>query len=930
MLRITQKTSGTDTAKYFFGYYSETELDKPVWLGKGAEKLGLEGKAINAKDFEAISNNINPETGKQITERMAANRTSSYDFTFSVPKSVSIIYGLTQDKEILAKFNEAVLKTMKEVEQASEVRVRKNGVSENRQAGNLTYGVFTHGETRPIDGASDPQLHKHVIVQNLVYDEMESKWKAGQFRNIKANAPYYQTLFRSHFAKGITEIGYDIERSKSDFEVKGFDRGLIDKFSRRTLEIEDKAKELGLEYAEDKAALGAKTRASKIENINRDEMQQEWRGRLTEREENLIHSAKNSTNGDDLKITPEQALDYSIAHSLERKSVVSEKELLVTGLKRSYGQVTPDELRESISLRSDLLSKQDKYGEKLFTTKQALIEEKTLIKSAREGLGVLKPINEGYVVQNEQLTDEQALAVQHVVNSKDFITAISGKAGVGKTYSIKEVANAVDDVGMSFVAVAPSAEASRTVQRDEGFEGATTVADLLQNEKLHERIKDGVLWVDEISLVGNKTMTDVITLAKKQNARLLLTGDSYQHNSPERGDAYRILQKYGGVEPANINKIQRQKRDDYREAVSLISEGDVSSGFTKLDEMGAIKEAETMNDLYHNAADEYVKSAKAKEQILTVSTTHAQGRMFTGIVRDKLKQEKLISGKERLYQIQSNLNFTNAEKTDPNNYKEGQIVQFHQHVKGGIKRGEKYRVSEIGEDGRVFIVPKNFDENSETENQTTKNSRLELPKTQTARFSVYEQNQINLAKGDLIRVTQNGFSQEKHRLNNGNMLTVKRIDKEGNIIASTGKKDVTIDKDFGNINLGYYSTSQASQGKTVNKVIIMQSSMSGLASNKEQLYVSASRGRFSISIHTDDKEHLLESAKRTSQRMTALEIANSAKNPDNRVSRVNKEKNKSKNSIQIDKEKIAKRKRIEKIKLTQTKQVKHGRSGPTK
>jgi len=310
MLRITQKTSGTDTAKYFFGYYSEQELDKPVWLGKGAEKLNLEGKAITAKDFEAVSNNINPETGEQITERMMKNRTSSYDFTFSVPKSVSIIYGMTEDKEILEKFNEAVLKTMKEVEEASEVRVRKNGVSENRNAGNLTYGVFTHGETRPIDGISDPQLHKHVIVQNLVYDEIESKWKAGQFRNIKADAPYYQTLFRSHFSKGMTEIGYDIERGKSDFEVKGFDRGLIDKFSRRTQEIEDKARELGLEYAEDKAALGAKTRASKIENIDRNEMRGEWQSRLTEKEEDLIYSAKNDAyddNRDEKQITPEQA-----------------------------------------------------------------------------------------------------------------------------------------------------------------------------------------------------------------------------------------------------------------------------------------------------------------------------------------------------------------------------------------------------------------------------------------------------------------------------------------------------------------------------------------------------------------------------------------------------------------------------------------------
>ena len=148
-----------------------------------------------------------------------------------------------------------------------------------------------------------------------------------------------------------------------------------------------------------------------------------------------------------------------------------------------------------------------------------------------------------------------------------------------------------------------------------------------------------------------------------------------------------------------------------------------------------------------------------------------------------------------------------------------------------------------------------------------------LPLTEINKFSVYEKEELAIAKGDKIRITQNGFSKEKMRINNGNILSIKGFDKGGNIIATTGKRTMTLPKNFGNLTHGYYTTSPASQGKSVNKVIVLQGSMSGKATSKEQFYVSASRGKFEISIHTDDKEHLLHSVQRSTQRMTATDIA---------------------------------------------------------
>ena len=863
MLRITPNTSADGTHKYFFGYYSEQELDTSKWYGKGAEKLGLDGK-IQEKDFEAMCHNINPETGEQLTARNTKNRIVGYDFTFSVPKSVSLVYALTQDKEILEGFNNAVINTMREVEENAETRVRVNGKQDNRTTGNLVYGTFTHGESRPVEGVPDPHLHKHVFIFNATFDQVEDKWKAGKFRNLKADAPYYEAVFRSRFAEEMKNMGYQVERNKNDFEIKDFNRALIEKFSNRTKQIEDKAKELGIIFADDKGALGAKTRVQKRKDLDRVELKKTWKSRLTEKELHLVNNAKNSPPSDGgSSITPDEALEYSLSHNLERKSTVSEKDIYIHALKRSYGFVTPEQVKNSLLSRKDLLTKQDERGKNIYTTKEALKEERNLKKSAREGRGLMKPINKGYTIKNDKLTIEQANAVQHVLKSNDFITIVSGGAGTGKTWSIKEVAEGVKEKGINFGAFAPSSVASRQVQREDGFKNATTIAELLKNEKLQETLKDGVIWIDEAGMVGNKTMNQIIDVAKKQDTRILLTGDIKQHNSVERGDALRIIQKYGGVKPARISKIQRQKVDDYKKAVELISDGKVESGVKALDSMNAIKEADDFSTLKTNVANEYVKAIKGREETLVVATTHAQGKAVTQTIREKLKAEKLISNEENTFSIFRNLSFTEVQKKDLANYQSGMSIQFHQNVSGGIKRGTKYQVDGKDKSGNILISEMGADEKK----------NIVLPIESANKFSVYENQQINLAKGDKIRITQNGFSENKKRLNNGNILSVKGFDENGNIIATTGKRDLTLNKNYGNLTHGYYTTSPASQGKSVNRVIVVQSSMSGKAASKEQFYVSASRGKFAISIHTDDKNNLLNSVSRSTERMTATEIA---------------------------------------------------------
>ena len=70
-----------------------------------------------------------------------------------------------------------------------------------------------------------------------------------------------------------------------------------------------------------------------------------------------------------------------------------------------------------------------------------------------------------------------------------------------------------------------------------------------------------------------------------------------------------------------------------------------------------------------------------------------------------------------------------------------------------------------------------------------------LPLDKAGRFQVYEAKQIALAAGDMVRITQNGFTRENQRLNNGDLRQVKGFTQDGDIKLANGW---VIPKDYGN------------------------------------------------------------------------------------------------------------------------------------
>ncbi|MFO0946462.1 MAG: AAA family ATPase, partial [Planctomycetota bacterium] len=689
---------------------------------------------------------------------------------------------------------------------------------------------------RPVDGVPDPHLHAHCYVFNTTFDETEDRWKAGQFRNLKRDAPYFEAVFHSRLAHRLTEIGLPIERTPKGWELEGIDKELVEKFSRRTRQIEEKAREMGIDSVDAKAQLGAKTREHKQRNLSFAELQQSWQDRMTEQERESLASLERKL-GDETEASDSSAaargLDYAVKHSFERKSVVPERTLLAAALKLSVGKATVEDVQREYE-QSDVI-RATRRDQKMVTTKEVLQEEKRLIDFAKQGRGTCRPyVRRLDSVKRDWLNDAQQKAVKHIVESRDRVIIVRGAAGVGKTTLMQEAVESIEASGTKVYAFAPSADASRGTLREAGFKDADTVASLLNNQEKQKQVEGQLIWIDEAGLMGTKTMADVFALAERLDSRLLLSGDRYQHGSVERGAALKLLENEAGIRPAEVKEIQRQK-GAYKEAIKALSEGQAASGFSKLDELGWIHEV-PHEERYKEIAADYVRATLEHKSSLVVSPTHAEGARITAEIRQNLKTLGQLDEDERTFRVLHNANLTEAERGERSNFETGDMLVFHQNAKGH-KRGDRINVQ----------------------------SDSKLPLDQAARFQLFRSSELSLAPGDKVRITQNGMSADgKHRLNNGALYQIAKFDDAGNIVLNNGW---TVDKDFGYLAHGYVVTSHSSQGKTVDRVFVGQSSESFPASSREQFYVSASRAKEKVTVYTDNNEELLDAVSKSDERL---------------------------------------------------------------
>jgi len=846
MIRITQQNSASSAKRYYgtADYYSEGQEIVGSWGGKGAARLGLEGM-VDKFSFERLCDNLDPQTGKPLTVRTRTERRVGYDFTFSVPKSVSLLYAMSGDQDILDAFRATVDETMREIEAEMKTRVRMGGKDEDRVTGNMAWAEFIHTTSRPVDGLPDPQLHAHVFVFNTTWDEEEHRWKAGQFAEIKRDSPYFQAAFRVRLANRLQDLGFGVERKRDDFEIAGIPKDVLGRFSRRTAVIEKVAAEKGITDPKRKDELGAETREKKDSTLSWESLRKQWNARLTDRERTALAAVHGR---EQVAARPQRserlAVDHAIEHSFVREAVVPERKLVTEALKRGIGAVTVEDVTREVIERP--LIRSDVAGRKMATTKEMLVLESRLIDFARQGRGRCRPFGDPErPCSREWFNDGQKAAVRHVLGSRDRVMIIRGVAGTGKTTLEQEIGEALGEAGRPVVALAQSVKASREVLRQEaGFATADTVARFLKDQEMQESARGGVVLVDEASQLGTRDMLRVFDVAEAVGARVLLVGDRKQNRSVTAGEPLKLLEENAGVKVAEVTEILRQK-GDYKKAAKALSEGRTEEGFEELDKLGWIKQVPD-DDRYKELADAYLAAVAEKKKdgqaksALVVSMTHAEANRITAAVRAGLKAQGKL-GEEHIVNAWVPAHLTDAQKADATEYEPGDLLQFHQNAPG-YKKGSRLIVGDA----------------------------VKPPVELANRFELYRPAQFALAVGDRVRVTAGGKTKDGKTLSNGSLLTVRGFNKRGDIIVDHGR---VIDRDFGHLTYGVAITSHASQGVTVDKVFIGVSSESFPATYQRTAYVAVTRGREQAQVFTDDRIAMLKAVSRPDDPMSATELS---------------------------------------------------------
>lgn len=255
----------------------------------------------------------------------------------------------------------AVRETMaKDIEPLMQRRVRKGEHANTREktaTGKLLYADFTHKTSRPVDGKPDPHLQVHAYVIN--WTEQNGKHYAGEMEEIVRQRPSLQAKFEARLARKLQQdLGYAVERVsylqsgkvKQGWEITGIRRQTIEKFSQRTEQVEQHARENGITDAAQKGKLGAKTREKKDKGTTVDRLREEWQSRLTQAERDAFGKLADGS-GKSEQATEEQraekALKYAVDHHLYRSSTVERHNVVGTALEQAV-TLTPEQIEQTL------------------------------------------------------------------------------------------------------------------------------------------------------------------------------------------------------------------------------------------------------------------------------------------------------------------------------------------------------------------------------------------------------------------------------------------------------------------------------------------------------------------------------------------------------------------------------------------------------
>ena len=154
-------------------------------------------------------------------------------------------------------------------------------------------------------------------------------------------------------------------------------------------------------------------------------------------------------------------------------------------------------------------------------------------------------------VDGFKMTDEQSSLLSNVCNYD--IAILSGKAGSGKTSSVKALIKLMEDNCLSYSLLAPTGAAALRLANQTNRKASTIHRKCLKDQE----IDSDIIIVDEMSMVGLDVFVMMLNCVTNSNAKFVLCGDMYQLPSISKGCVFSDLIESHKVPTAELTKVFR-------------------------------------------------------------------------------------------------------------------------------------------------------------------------------------------------------------------------------------------------------------------------------------------------------------------------------------------------------------------------------------
>jgi conjugative relaxase-like TrwC/TraI family protein len=869
-------------------YWSQRGVIAGEWQGRMATQFSLTG-AVSAEDFAKLSLGQHPQTGEQLVRQRASyeyqdadgktvktmEHRAGWDATFSAPKSVSLTALVGGDERVREAHRESVRVALEQLEHYTQARIGGNHPPET--TGKFIAAKFEHDTARPVDGYVAPQLHTHAVVFNIT-ERDNGQPRAIQPHSLFASQQFATAIYQSELTYKLRQLGYEITTGRSGApEIKGYTQEYLDASSPRSQQIREYLERTG-RSGKEAAEIAAHSTRDRKEIHSPGEVMAAHRKLAADfghQAEAVVRAARERSQQQSQHhakpVNPvdrvRESLTFSRDKNFEREAVVDERALIRDGLRRGMGEITYAQMRTHLDARLasgefQIVERSHGVPGRQFTTAKTIAAEHEILRRMHEGQSHVKPVLSrpqaiAVADQHQHLNRTQKSVVEDVLSSPDRIQGIQGFAGAGKTTTLTVIRSAAESQSYQVEGFAPTSRAAKQLEQV-GVHAGTLQGFLARGQNTERNPEQKRLFfIDESSLASTNQLREFLTRLGTQD-RVLLIGDTRQHQGVEAGRPFEQLQE-AGMRTARLDEIVRQKDPALKSAVELLATGQVSAALDSLQQQGRVKEIPNREERIRAIAKTYVESP---ENTLIVSPDNASRRELNAAVRQELKATGALAPQDHTFRVLvPRQDMTGAERSWASHYETDDLVRY--------TRGSKT----IGIAARSYasVVAIDHAANQLTVEKANGERATYDPRRLTG-VSVYREIAREFSVGDRIQFTA---PDKSLGVANRELAAIEAVHPDGRISARLdNNRQIHFNpSEHRHFDHGYAVTSHSSQGLTAERVLVhADTSVHPDLLNSRFGYVSLSRASHQATLFTDDMSKLAPQLGADVSKTSALEI----------------------------------------------------------